>query len=832
MLASCEKEVAPHEPGAPDADGCYGVYFPSQEATGSHIYNPTQDPSIDITVARTKSEGAITVPVKYTFSEDGIFVPGEVSFADGQAETTLTIRFDKAVEGTTYDAHLVIEDNAYASIYNSNPIGLDFSVLRVDMKYFLDPKTGEKAVVHWTLGRWGETVDTYIKYYEVNDVRTCFTETIPTSHFYNEPYEAWGFWGTAEKEGEGEWTFIWYPKAEDEEGNQYINLISQPTGWHHSSYDADVWVYDYYGFLKDLRGDDVGSFLDEVEGFNGAYGYYDGNGGFFLYVEYYYMSGIGGWNDATYDVVGISSGFTRVDYSIKAVEAGLTQEGVLPLAVYTGLDVAQVDVVAAAGELTPTQVANTVNAIAAGTAENVISLKDLVAAEYEEEEVLATAAELTLDATGVYTIVVASRDASGAVQESSSITATYVAPGDVEEMAVVLTCGIGSAEKYVGQGANTDSCLEIWAYGSDIVDAKIAAVKFTDLISDKDGALEAVKESDSLSAEDIASINEGGYVGVAQKLLPGTEYYTVVWASNGYSEGYFISEGSAYTTGEPLPIYQNFSVADFVEAGAFENAKAACGTWNYYAVDVYGETGMREYLGKVTVSESTTPTEGPDDYGLYDEYVLVDGLFPNAPVDGPKYGYDLGSCVLEMDVYNGIIYSCSNTTFDGKCSVHIYASGTGKWMDYAQAYFSAFIPVAEGYYAFVDVSQYAGSYNFTGLRVVNEYVWDAFYDMLLVNPEKDDNGLAPASVSKAVFQARERIAKCAGELSGIPFASNKEFARAVIDNYKNGSSVRVSIPEAVEGVCPVKTVKVSASAAVPSVSVKSGKRINDPVSKF
>ena len=140
-LVSCVKEVAPHEPGPADAAGCYGVYFPTQDASGDHVYSPVEEKVLNVTVARTNTQGAITVPVKMTFSEDGIFEVAPVTFADGQEETSFAVRFDKAKEGVNYTGHFVIEDNQYASLYNSGAIGLDFSVLCVEMKQFLNPKT-------------------------------------------------------------------------------------------------------------------------------------------------------------------------------------------------------------------------------------------------------------------------------------------------------------------------------------------------------------------------------------------------------------------------------------------------------------------------------------------------------------------------------------------------------------------------------------------------------------------------------------------------------------------------------------------------------------------
>ena len=62
-LASCQKEAETFTPGDPDVSDCYGVFFPTQDASGSHTYDPDMDKSVDITVARSTSSGAITVPL-------------------------------------------------------------------------------------------------------------------------------------------------------------------------------------------------------------------------------------------------------------------------------------------------------------------------------------------------------------------------------------------------------------------------------------------------------------------------------------------------------------------------------------------------------------------------------------------------------------------------------------------------------------------------------------------------------------------------------------------------------------------------------------------------
>ena len=469
-------------------------------------------------------------------------------------------------------------------------------------------------------------------------------------------------------------------------------------------------------------------------------------------------------------------------------QAGVPNAGKVPVSFTLGADVAKVVYDFKEGELSNI---NTERAISELKADS-------------ENAVTATGVyEFELEKTGVYTLVAAAVDAGGKIQNSASTLITYTAAADAEEKATVISGGISSAEKYVPQGVNPDTSLEVYIYGTDIVDAKFAVFSMLDIVGDAAGCQATLLASKSVKAEVIDLINGDGYVDVVTGLLPGTEYYLMVYASNGYTETVKLY-GSATTSGDPLPIYQTFTIDSYDATYELENAAAWLGTWNYYAVDYYGATGLREYLGKVNITASETPTEGPDDDGYYDEYVVVDGLFPNAVVDGPAYGYETGNCKVEMDVYAGAMYAFAVTTLDGVCTIHTYAKAAGGFYN-GVTYYAAFIPVLDGYYAMVDV---AGSqYDFCGLRVIQTYVWDAFYDMLLIDPAKDD--LAPSSVKVAVDNARKLYKESAAEFDNAVM-SPKGRVSAIAESYKEKmNSVRAyNTVAGVKGERPVKSATV------------------------
>ncbi|MBO4585691.1 MAG: hypothetical protein J5675_03725 [Bacteroidales bacterium] len=753
-LVSCVQEQYPEREESPaELATCYGVFFPPQDASGSHILSPVEDTKLTITVGRTNTEGAITVPVKTYFSEDGIFTLGDITFADGQAETTVDVRFDSAVEGTVYTASIVIEDNNYASLYNKQAISIDFDVMRVEVLEFKNPKTGATAEFTLNEGWWGEVHMAKMQYYEVNGIRTCtFIST----------EEGNGIWGDAV---DATLKFTWYTQDNNNEGNNFLEVPKQYFGFDYNGWasvpegDATypIYVYDYpwywvergYAFGSDGMG---ANWLEEAKAtgqVDGKYpvGYYDGNGGFYFNLRYY-IPGLGGFSPDPYEFVAICDGFVRVDYSLD-LEAGLTVDGATPVAVTTGVDVASVKYAAYEGVLTATQVANKAAEIEAD--ENAAVFTDLVLDEdtAKKSGVLAVAPE----ATGEYTLVAIALDEKGKVQNSASVNFTYV---DAENpVPVVIACGLEKTGKYAKDGYTTENSLEFYVYGEDIVDAKIGVFKYIDIASNGVGVIAAaVKASKSVSADAIEAINGDGYVDIATGLIPGTEFYLVVWASNGYEETVILSDG-ATTDGDPLPIYQDYDSSSYYEAGAFANREAFIGKWNYYGLDVYGTLGLREYLGQVEVTASETETEGPDDSGLYDEYVNVTGLFGDISWLA-QYGFPTEATV-EMDVYGGIVYQFSADNNEGTYKVYAGAKALNDW-GYNATYCSAFIPVADGYYAFVDVSKYAATYNFCGLglyEAANGAGWIAkIWDPLLVDPAKDDNGVAPASIAaaKKLFQ--------------------------------------------------------------------------------
>ena len=809
-----------YQKGAADVEGCYGVYFPTQEASGSHTYDPSQATEAEFTVVRLNSEGDITVPVKYTESHPGIFQVGELVFADGQTESTLKVTFPDSENGVDYKLSLSIEDPQYASRYNDGATNLDFSVLRVEWKYFLNPQTNKPANFTFTQNFWKEVHTGKVKYYEVNGVRTCVTETDPYQYSDGTGY---GFFGTAAAQGEGEMSFTWYTgcKLDEEETKDAVYL--PVTFMYEDSSAGPISTYDWYSYWTiwnpqaALAGMDFPTFAKK---YNSSYpvSYYN-NGTFSMFV--YIAGNIANGMAATiddYDIILEAEGFVRTDYTL-SLAAGQSKNGALPVQFTTGADVAKVKYAVFEGELYAAGIAKNAAAIADGSVESVTITA--------EELATSNVVNVSLANTGVYTLVAVTYDAADAAQQSASVSFCYVAADDA--VPVVVTAGMGSADKYVPAGVNTDTALEYWVYGKDLTAVQMGVFSAQDLAKDTQACLQQVRASKPVSAEILEAINGEGYVSVVNKLNPGTEYYLIVVANNGYETKAILSNG-AYTTGDPHPVYMEFTTEDINSELLPASSEGYFGTYNYYAktMDENSKlTSTRTYLGQVTISDSEIPDSEVDEYGYKSEYVNVKGIVPYAAELGWKED-------LTFEYYGGVLYTMVEPigTYSGYYVGFWYKdSSNGGYYKSTLTLAGGFIK--EGYLSFVNIYGEDGL-DVDGLSVVafkdeactqGAAELDCFVDILLIDPAKDDSGLAPKPTTSAV-QLRE-INNTLQQGPTNYVETERGNIRSIIDNAKQTPVLRGEFTS-IKGERDAKAVSFEAEFSSENVQKPSK---NDPFAK-
>lgn len=580
IAVSCKNQEFEYIPGDPETSGCYGVYFPTQDASGSHTYDPTMERSVTITVSRTNSTGAITVPYVATSSEDGIFNFGTINFADGQTETELLVTFPNAKVGVDYSFSVQIDDKQYASLYNEGAIALDFSVLIVEMKTLKDEKGNPTKVKFYVnndfLGDFGIS-DPYelegtIEYYEVNGVR----------------------YGTVVPDQGGIWLsdavikFIWYPNQEIEYDGKTYQLVEVPVG--NTGYELPgsevgtdhpcaVLFADYYHHYSDIKGNDLGTYLEFAAKYGQSYklSYYDGHGGFYFNLVYD-IEGTNYWYGfCEGTVVGIANGYTRVDYTFN-LGTDYTVDGVAPVYVKTGVDIAKIKYAAFEGELTATQIGYKVADLTSG-AETGEEYSGMV---LDEEDGYKYGAFGVSPATsGTYTLVAIAFDEKGAVKNSASVVLNYIAAGDMEANAVDIHLATEpTPERYIiSGGLDHYHSFSFFVYGKDVTEAHVGVFATKNFSADPEAYYSYVKSNTTsdgedaglgLSADDLAKLNAaGGFFDVVSGLKDGVSYTVIVWATNGALDKILTAE---WTTDKIPEVYNSLGMCTYTDdflTGAF-----------------------------------------------------------------------------------------------------------------------------------------------------------------------------------------------------------------------------------------------------------------------
>lgn len=536
---ACVQEEA-HTPGEPEVDGCYGVYFPVQET--DIILDPSDPTTYTIKAVRNVSEGDINVPLTVVSETDVISV-GDLAFADGQAESTITLDFSKSEVGVTYSCSIKIEDPQYASKYSVGSVAIDFQFCREKWN-----ELGKVAVSEYYL--WGIEIPSDHEAAAIlyqNDLnKNLFRLENPFAKRYTNDFTDGDTWFTFRVLQPGDVLYKGQAGYETKiTKSDLVYFDDFNTGFTHPNYGAKVLMCHPSGF-NSFKGNQDAWAYSCVSQYQA-----DGTPGVVEIGCLYYMDGVGGMNGSQELCMKIVfPGFVETDYSLE-MEAGLTFDGAVPVAFYTGVDAAKIRFKAYEGRLNTAEKNKYIEALIAGTEEGTKEI-DAVADDPETEEAEYAEAYLELAKTGVYTLVAATVDAEGNGQEGDVIEFTYVAPEDEEENAVVISCGVELTSAYEVLGKDKTNSAQVYITGKDVTE--LYYYMFPTSTVEENGLEACVAAMKSkikpISEEELAEVNGSVYVKLVDKLTPKTAYTLVVYATNGYSEAVVTAE--IETDGLPL----------------------------------------------------------------------------------------------------------------------------------------------------------------------------------------------------------------------------------------------------------------------------------------
>ena len=534
-LASCDNEEE-YKPGEPDVDGCYGVYFPSQEIKTN--YEPTDALEFTVTAARKVEKGAISVPLEISGNEKGYFeLPSTIDFADGEAETSITVKFSKAPVGEQLSLSIQVTDPQYVSKYSSFDASVSASVI----------------IEKWnSLGKGKIRDDCFTTFYKTGNPEweVEILENDSQKGFYrlvdpygdNFPYSKQGTYDKSK-------TYYFEVHAEDPNG-VYI-----PVQYIGRDWGEGMMMIGSIAGLKISQG----ATLDSQKS--------AGNTGTLEKGIITFPKNTLAFGEANYNNGGLYAankdgmfriclpGAVPVDYALSAT-FGYSSEGALPIAFKMGADIASVKYAIYQGKLADADIKTNVTAIAGNKEPNA-----KVVGETGVESV-------TLAKTDVYTLVAVGFDNKGEAQASVASSFNYVAKEDSEEYAVVVNAGLELTNRFEGAGVTKINSISFYVYGSKLTDVKIGLYdKATVDKAGMDAVYKDVLAGASLKDEILEKINNGGYSDVFTKLNPLTEYVMVVWATNGYLQKFVTA--SLSTDGLP---FEKLGTATYTYCDLLEGA--------------------------------------------------------------------------------------------------------------------------------------------------------------------------------------------------------------------------------------------------------------------
>ena len=615
VLASCSQEEM-HAPGELDAEGCYGVYFPTQNGVGDLQIEPDDPTTLTFIVRRSNSRDEIRVPVKIK-SNYPIFTVDEIVFKDGESTAPVVVHFPSAKIATTYECTLILEGDEYVSKYSTNPSHLNFSVTRVKWNDVVGPN-GE------VYGKWRDGI--FPEWFAVtypNLERNIILQERDDMPGYYRTFDVYSL---------------------DYLGEMFASNMSNICVSQHYTYiDATnpekVWIPTFQTgaiFSPSYGMTSIGSYV--VENSNdfdasiaSVYGTLKEGIIEFPYGSLQMKLETMGWyptNSAGLHRI-ILPGYQAKDYTM-SVEPGVSdQYGNLAVDVTLGKDITNVKLAVFDGSLTESAATQKAELIASGASQEAVG--DMMSVSRT------TKVDYSFDQTGVYTVVAAGFDVAGNHKVTEFASFGYLKAGD-DANKVILSAGLICSDKYAAEGFTSKNSLEIYITGKNIERLHAGLYSKEKWDADKETIKKQITGS-QMNKASLDQINGSGLFLKQGYLVPGSEYVLVIKAYNGYRDEFFVS--SARTAGEWDPRLAEYDLSDVDMNLIPLNMDGYYGKYHYYAME--GNMYSRAYIGDVTISNSFPAGYTPSIEGY--QFVNIKGLFPKARTFG-----------LEDDSYSFVYY--------------------------------------------------------------------------------------------------------------------------------------------------------------------------------
>lgn len=770
VMVSCTPQEE-YTPGQPDVEGCFEVHFPSQNATSrTFTLEPQDSRRVRISVSRVVPDGDITVPFEVT--GDDIFEVEDIKFEDGQENASFYVNFPTAELGKKYTCTIEVNDPLYVSNYRLKANYITFSVLIASWD-----EIGEATYIDYsfTNTQTGEPMTTKTKVYRNSNDNMLYRVNDPYTEFMT------SMGGTIGTRPDAYFQFRVLERGSSFVAYDGAAEVTIPVNdlIHYEpiniAYSISQYGDAYYYHPSLLSGyEDPMTWMD-----NRVLNWQDDSRtkpGVVQIAPSMYFPKVGGYEPSVAVKI-VFPGAKLTDYTLK-VQAGLPEEGKVPVKMTFTEDLVKVKYAVFEGEILESKIQGKINDIVNG----MVGSKSITeAGDYTISD---------LKKTGKYTLVAVGYNAAGENVSSAYTVFGYLKAGDTNP--VVIDCGLIVSDKYAPEGFTSRNSAEFYIYGSDITEfcyglyrKKDFEEKYESVVND----LMRVKGT----AEELAAVNGNGFTDVFIRLNSGMEYVLVVYATNGYESK--IVSSSAKLAGEINPLQMTYDLEMLRPA---QSKADYCGEWEFW-------TGTPEYNGRVKVGPLTIADAGsemlpvdkedPDKGEIEVQYINVTGFWKPA-VDEDFLRDD----TMKWEYYEGAIVPLHGKVGDyvnpgngerlSLEMISFFMSGRGGYADGAVC--GAFTD--EGNIAFVDMEtgNFAeeGPWWFTALGVfdskgnyINELL--SYDEMMFIAPGNEPSEEDKTSAAEKLRQVKVEFQK------KYNFVELKQFQLyRAIDNIFGNSNVK------------------------------------------
>lgn len=715
-VISCTPEET-YTPGEPDADGCLGVYFPSQTATSkTFTLEPDDARRVKIQVAREVSdiEDDVIVPVEIT--GDDVFEVDDIIFEGGAASTSFWINFQDAEIGEKYTCTVEITDPQFVSNYRTKANYITISVIVVSWD-----EIGEGTFVDYNFSntQTGQPMTAPTKVYRNSNDRNLYRVDDPYSAFMQAA-------GAASNTPAPEYFEFRVLQRGQEfvpfDGAAPVTIPVDDLVYYEPIFTAyaDPSYGDAYLYHPSL----LNGYEDPMTWYdNRVLSWVDGGKqpGVVQLAPSLYFPNAGGYEPSVSALI-VFPGAKLTDYTFSIVP-GLTENGKVPVTVTLGEDVAKIKYAVFSGELGAAQLTEKTDGIIAGK----IACEEFTASgEYTLKG---------LKETGLYTLIAVAYDKNGEDVGHTNCVFGFLKAGETNP--VNISCGMIVSDKYAPEGYTSENSVEFYIYGKDIKSAHYGLYRKKDF-DEKYESVMADLMNYNASAAELEAINGTGLTDLFIRLNSGMEYVLVVCASNGFEEKTIIAE--AKLAGELNPLQMAYDL-DMLSPAA--SRTDYCKEWKFWAGTP--DSNGRVEVGPLTITDAGTEmvkAENGEEFEV--EYLNVKGFWKPVVDEGfltddtMKWQY-YGGAIVPLHTHVGEFRNSSGTPLSLEM-ISFFADGNGGYADGAVC--GAF--TEEGHIAFVDMETGAydeyGGYWFTALGVFDSagnYQGEmiAYDEIMFIDPE-------------------------------------------------------------------------------------------------